>query len=248
LRYRARKTGSKDSARSLKIDPLLCEMDVKIETSWKELLHDEFRKDYFKRIPEHLKIEKAQGKIIYPPGSQIFNAFNTTPFPDVKVVILGQDPYHGARQAHGLCFSVQRGTPVPPSLVNILKELNEDIGVPLPRHGDLSGWAQRGVFLLNASLTVRAGEPMSHAQIGWSAFTDTVIRLISEKKDHVVFMLWGKFAQEKRKLIDENKHLVLRSAHPSPLSAFNGFFGCRHFSKANEFLMQHGIDPIDWRL
>ena len=223
-------------------------MDVKIDPSWKAVLKKEFEAPYFQQIPNHLKTEKAQGKKIYPPGSQIFNAFNTTPFEKVKVVILGQDPYHGLRQAHGLCFSVQQGTPPPPSLVNIFKELNEDTGVPIPNHGDLTAWAEQGVFLLNASLTVRAGEPMSHAKIGWANFTDAVIKTISDKKEHVVFMLWGKFAQEKRVLIDEKKHLVLRSVHPSPLSAHAGFFGCRHFSKANEYLMKHGLDPVDWKL
>jgi uracil-DNA glycosylase len=223
-------------------------MDVKIEASWKEALKEEFSKPYFQQAALHIKTEKSQGKLIYPPGSLIFNAFNTTPFDTVKVVILGQDPYHGPGQAHGLCFSVQNGVPPPPSLINIFKELQEDIGVPVPPHGNLTHWARQGVFLLNASLTVRAGEPMSHSKIGWAAFTDTVIKKISELKEHVVFMLWGKFAQEKRVLIDENRHLVLRSAHPSPLSASAGFFGCRHFSKANEYLVSKGIAPVDWSL
>lgn len=223
-------------------------MDVKIEPSWKEILHEEFDKPYFQQIPQHLKTEKSQGKIIYPPGSQIFNAFNTTPFDKIKVVILGQDPYHGPGQAHGLCFSVQNGVPPPPSLINIFKELHQDIGMKIPNHGNLTKWAEHGVFLLNASLTVRAGEPMSHSKIGWAQFTDAVIRTISARKEHVVFFLWGKFAQDKRMLIDENKHLILRAAHPSPLSAFNGFFGCKHFSKANEYLMSKGIDPVDWGL
>lgn len=223
-------------------------MDVKIEPSWKEALKSEFGKAYFEQIALHIKTEKSQGKIIYPPGSCIFNAFNTTPIDKIKVVILGQDPYHGPRQAHGLCFSVQNGVAPPPSLVNIFKELHDDVGVPIPNHGDLTRWAQQGVFLLNASLTVRAGEPMSHSKIGWASFTDMVIRTISDKREHVVFLLWGKFAQEKRALIDETKHLVLRAAHPSPLSASAGFFGCRHFSKTNEYLMRHGIDPIDWSL
>ena len=223
-------------------------MDVKIETGWKEVLKEEFEKPYFRQITLHLKTEKSQGKTIYPPGPLIFNAFDTTPFEKIKVVILGQDPYHGINQAHGLCFSVQDGVPAPPSLVNIFKEIKEDIGIPIPNHGNLMHWAKQGVFLLNASLTVRAGEPMSHARIGWAQFTDTVIKKISEKKNHVVFMLWGKFAQEKRTLIDEKKHLVLRSVHPSPLSAHAGFFGCRHFSKANEYLMKNGMDPIDWQL
>lgn len=228
--------------------PYLYAMDVKIDASWKAVLKKEFDAPYFQQIPNHIKIEKSQGKIIYPPGPQIFNAFNTTPFDKVKVVILGQDPYHGQGQAHGLCFSVQKGVAPPPSLVNILKELQDDIGVPIPNHGDLTAWAKQGVFLLNASLTVRAGEPMSHSKIGWANFTDAVIRIISEKKEHVVFLLWGKFAQEKRTLIDGNRHLVLRSVHPSPLSAHAGFFGCRHFSKTNEYLVKMGIDPINWRL
>ena len=223
-------------------------MDVKIESSWKEILKDEFSKPYFQQAVLHIKTEKSQGKVIYPPGPYIFNAFNTTPVDNVKVVILGQDPYHGPGQAHGLCFSVQNGVPPPPSLINIFKELHEDIGVEIPNHGNLTHWAEQGVFLLNASLTVRAGEPMSHAKIGWAAFTDTVIRRISDLKEHVVFMLWGKFAQEKKVLIDETKHLVLKAAHPSPLSAHAGFMGCRHFSKANEWLISKGIDPVDWKL
>ena len=223
-------------------------MDIKIEASWKEVLKDEFKQTYFEQISHHIKTERSQGKIIYPPGSKIFNAFNTTPVDKVKVVILGQDPYHGPGQAHGLCFSVQNGVPAPPSLLNIFKELQDDIGVPIPNHGNLTHWAQQGVFLLNASLTVRAGEPMSHSKIGWAAFTDTVIKKISELKVHVVFILWGKFAQEKRILIDESKHCILRSVHPSPLSAYGGFFGCKHFSKTNEYLTKNGIDPIDWSL
>ncbi len=223
-------------------------MDVKIEASWKELLKDEFKQPYFENIVNHIKTERTQGKIIYPPGPMIFNAFNSTPFHKVKAVILGQDPYHGPGQAHGLCFSVQPGVPPPPSLVNIFKELHDDIGFRIPNHGNLTHWATQGVFLLNASLTVRAGEPMSHSKIGWATFTDTVIKKISAGRKNVVFLLWGKFAQEKRALIDESKHLVLRAAHPSPLSANAGFFGCRHFSKANEYLVSKGIDPIDWTL
>jgi uracil-DNA glycosylase len=223
-------------------------MDVKIEASWKEILRDEFNKPYFEQAVLHIRTEKSQGKTIYPPGPYIFNAFNSTPFDKIKVVILGQDPYHGPGQAHGLCFSVQNGVPPPPSLINILKELHDDVGVKIPDHGNLTHWAGQGVFLLNASLTVRAGEPMSHARIGWALFTDNVIKKISALREHVVFMLWGKFAQEKRVLIDESKHLVLRSAHPSPLSASGGFFGCKHFSRANEYLVKNGIDPVDWQL
>ena len=221
-------------------------MAVKIEESWKNLLEDEFKKTYFKGIVSHLKTEKSQKKTIYPPGSLIFNAFQQTPVDKVKVVIIGQDPYHGAGQAMGLSFSVPRNVPPPPSLINIFKELQEDVGIPAPPHGDLTHWAQQGVLLLNASLTVRAGEPMSHSRIGWQDFTDCVIKTIAATRDNLVFMLWGKFAQEKLGLIDVKKHCILKTVHPSPLSAHNGFFGCRHFSKANTYLMQHGKDPIDW--
>lgn len=221
-------------------------MDVKIHDSWKQVLKADFTKDYFLQIVNFLRTEKMAGKTIYPPGSLIFNAFNTTPFERVKVVILGQDPYHGPGQAHGLCFSVQTGVTPPPSLVNIYKELQSDLGLPIPSHGNLTKWAENGVLLLNASLTVRANEPMSHARIGWASFTDGVIKKVSEMKEHVVFILWGKFAQEKQSLIDETKHLVLKAAHPSPLSAHNGFLGCKHFSKTNEYLVRNGIDPVDW--
>jgi uracil-DNA glycosylase len=223
-------------------------MSVKMEESWKMLLSDEFKQPYFKQVTEHIKTEKEQGKTIYPPGPLIFHAFEATPVEQVKVVILGQDPYHGPKQAHGLSFSVQKGVPPPPSLINIFKELHEDTGMPIPNHGYLEKWALQGVLLLNASLTVRAGEPMSHAKIGWHHFTDAVIRTLSQKREHLVFLLWGKFAQDKIKLIDEHKHCILKSAHPSPLSAHNGFFGNRHFSKTNDYLMKHGIDPIDWAL
>jgi len=223
-------------------------MDVKIEESWKEVLKQEFTKTYFLEITNFLKMEKMAGKTIYPPGSQIFNAFNTTPFDKVKAVILGQDPYHGPGQAHGLSFSVPKGVAPPPSLVNIFKELQNDIGLPIPNHGNLTHWAEQGVMLLNASLTVRANEPMSHAKIGWAEFTNAVIEKISAHKKNTVFLLWGKFAQEKQVLVDETKHLVLRAAHPSPFSADKGFFGCKHFSKTNAWLMSKGIDPIDWKL
>lgn len=223
-------------------------MNVQIESSWKDVLKDEFKKPYFQQIVQHLKTEKEQGKTIYPPGSLIFHAFEATPFDNVKVVILGQDPYHGPRQAHGLSFSVQKGIPPPPSLVNIFKELHDDVGVPIPQHGYLEKWAQQGVLLLNASLSVRAGEPMSHSKIGWHHFTDAAIHKVSELKEHVVFILWGKFAQEKKALIDAAKHLVLMSAHPSPLSAKAGFFGNHFFSKTNAYLMKWGKDPIDWSL
>jgi uracil-DNA glycosylase len=223
-------------------------MDVAIEAGWKEVLKAEFNKPYFEQITLFLKAEKASGKTIYPPGNLIFNAFNTTPFQHVKVVLLGQDPYHGKGQAHGLSFSVQDGVTPPPSLVNIFKELHDDTGVPIPKSGNLTRWAEQGVLLLNASLTVRAGEPASHAKIGWTTFTDAVIKKIADEKQHVVFLLWGKYAQEKQVLIDPLKHLALKAAHPSPFSADKGFFGCRPFSKTNEYLVKHQTDPIDWKL
>lgn len=223
-------------------------MDVKIEDSWKTVLKNEFSKPYFLEAVTFIKTEKALGKIIYPPGSLIFNSFNTTPFEKVKVVLLGQDPYHGKGQAHGLSFSVPDGIKPPPSLMNIFKELHDDIGVAFPNHGNLTKWAEQGVLLLNASLSVRENEPLSHSSIGWNSFTDAVITHISSEKEHVVFLLWGKYAQQKQELIDETKHLVLKAAHPSPFSANNGFFGCRHFSKTNEYLVKNGIDPIDWSL
>ncbi|MBS1771997.1 MAG: uracil-DNA glycosylase [Bacteroidetes bacterium] len=223
-------------------------MDVQIENSWKEQLQSEFAKPYFSEIVKFLKVEKAAGKVIYPPGKLIFNAFNTTPFDKVKVVILGQDPYHNPGQAHGLSFSVPLGVAPPPSLVNIFKEQREDLGIDIPNHGNLEKWAEQGVLMLNAALTVEAHQPMSHSKIGWHHFTDDVIKLISDKKEHVVFMLWGSFAKSKQELIDKNKHLVLTSAHPSPLSAHNGFFGSGHFSKANKWLHNLGLKPIDWAL
>jgi len=224
-------------------------MDVKIEQSWKEVLKQEFTKPYFQQIVTFLKTEKAAGKIIYPPGSLIFNAFNQTPFSKLKVVLIGQDPYHGAGQAHGLSFSVPNGVKPPPSLVNIFKEIASDIGVAMPAtYGNLTRWAEQGVLLLNAALTVRANEPFSHAKIGWAEFTDAVIRKISDEKNGIVFLLWGKFAQDKQPLIDETRHFVLKAAHPSPFSADKGFFGCKHFSKTNNLLMKEGISPIDWKL
>lgn len=223
-------------------------MDVQMESSWKEVLNNEFTKPYFLQIATHLKVERATGKKIYPPGSQIFNAFDKTPFDKVKVVILGQDPYHGPGQAMGLSFSVPDGVPPPPSLQNIFKELLSDIGMAIPKTGNLTSWAERGVFLLNASLTVRATEAGSHALVGWQQFTDTVIKKISDEKEGVVFLLWGKFAQAKQPFIDEIKHHVLKAAHPSPLSAYNGFFGCKHFSKTNALLQKDGKDPIDWSI
>lgn len=224
-------------------------MDVKIEASWKEALKAEFTKAYFQQIVIFLKTEKAAGKIVYPPGPLIFNAFNQTPFNKLKVVILGQDPYHGPGQAHGLSFSVPNGIKPPPSLVNIFKEIQKDIGIAMPeQYGNLTRWAEQGVLLLNAALTVRANEPFSHARFGWADFTDAVIKTISDKKEGVIFLLWGKFAQEKQVLIDETKHTVLKAAHPSPFSADKGFFGCKHFSKTNELLVKLGQAPIDWKL
>jgi len=220
-----------------------------MELSWKELLKDEFSKPYFRQIVTFLKTEKAAGKIIHPPGPLIFNAFNQTPFTKLKVVLLGQDPYHGQGQAHGLSFSVQNGVKPPPSLANIFKEIQSDTGIAMPQqYGNLTRWAEQGVLLLNASLTVRANEPNSHARIGWTEFTDAVIRKISEEKKGIVFLLWGKFAQDKQVLIDETKHFVLKAAHPSPFAADKGFFGCRHFSKTNELLTRQGLSPIDWKL
>lgn len=223
-------------------------MDVKIEASWKEVLQQEFTKPYFLQLVLHLKTEKESGMVIYPSGSLIFNAFNKTPFDKVKVVILGQDPYHGPKQAMGLSFSVPDGIQPPPSLINIYKELNTDIGMPIPSTGNLTKWAEQGVLLLNAVLTVRANDPASHSKIGWMDFTNAVIKKISEEKKAVVFLLWGRFAQDKQVLIDETKHYVLKAAHPSPFSAYNGFFGCKHFSKTNELLMKQGLDPIDWSI
>ncbi len=223
-------------------------MDVKIEEGWKNVLKAEFSKPYFQNAVTFIKTEKAQGKTVYPPGPLIFNAFDKTPFDNVKVVLLGQDPYHGYGQAHGLSFSVPDGVTPPPSLVNIFKELHTDIGIPVPKTGNLTKWAAQGVLLLNAVLTVRANEPASHAKIGWMEFTNAVISKISGEKEGVVFLLWGRFAQEKQVLIDETKHHVLKAAHPSPFSADKGFFGCRHFSKTNDYLIKQGQDPIDWNL
>jgi uracil-DNA glycosylase len=223
-------------------------MNVQIEDSWKDELKDEFEKPYFGQIVERLKKDRQDGKTIYPPGAQIFNAFAHTPFSKVKVVILGQDPYHGAGQAHGLSFSVPDGVKPPPSLVNIFKEIEDDLGIPAPRSGNLTHWADQGVLLLNASLTVLAGDANSHAQIGWHQFTDAAIRHVSDNKEHVVFMLWGRFAQDKAALIDGTRHLILKAPHPSPFSAHTGFLGCGHFSKANNYLREHGERPINWSL
>ncbi len=223
-------------------------MDVQIEPSWREVLQHEFTKPYFQQIITFLKTEKASGKIIYPPGGLIFNAFLQTPFNEVKVVILGQDPYHGPGQAHGLSFSVPDNIKPPPSLVNIFKELQQDLGLPIPQNGNLTSWARQGVLLLNAVLTVSARDAASHAKIGWMHFTDAVIKTISQQKEGVIFLLWGKFAHDKQGLIDETKHYVLKAAHPSPFSADKGFFGCKHFSKTNELLIQQAKTPIDWKV
>jgi uracil-DNA glycosylase len=223
-------------------------MNVKIEPGWAKVLEPEFEKPYFEGIVKFLKEEKAAGKIIYPPGPEIFNAFTLTPFEQVKAVLIGQDPYHGAGQAHGLCFSVRKGVTVPPSLVNMYKELKADLDINPPNHGFLQQWAEQGLLMLNASLTVEAGKPMSHSKIGWEQFTDAVIRTISEKKEGIVFLLWGKFAQQKEALIDTSKHFVLKAAHPSPFSATAGFFGSRPFSQTNKLLKQQGKEPINWQL
>jgi uracil-DNA glycosylase len=221
-------------------------MEVKIEPSWKEALSPVFRRHFFLQLVTHVKTEIASGSIIYPSGNFIFNAFWQTPFNKVKVVILGQDPYHNPGQAHGLSFSVPEGTPLPPSLQNIYKEIADDIGGTPPASGDLTHWANQGVLLLNAALTVRQNEPASHAKIGWTAFTDAVITTLSEQREGLIFLLWGKFAQDKQQLIDETKHVVLKAAHPSPLSAYKGFLGCKHFSKVNEILVARGQSPIQW--
>jgi uracil-DNA glycosylase len=220
-------------------------MDVKIEPSWSKILHNEFEKSYFEQLTKFVKKE-VQTQQIFPPGKEIFNAFNLCHFDQVKVVIIGQDPYHGPGQAHGLCFSVKDGVVFPPSLRNIFKEIQGDLNKPIPKSGDLTRWAEQGVFLLNATLTVRAHNAGSHQGKGWETFTDEVIRIISEKKEHVVFLLWGAYAQRKGEMIDKSKHLVLESVHPSPLSAMRGFFGNHHFSKTNQFLESKGIEPIIW--
>ena len=222
-------------------------MEVKIEQSWKSALADEFEKPYFASLVRFLHEEKAAGQRIYPPGSQIFKAFELTPVDQVKVVILGQDPYHGAGQAMGLSFSVPANIPAPPSLKNIFKEIHDDLGITMSGYPDLEKWARQGVLLLNAVLTVRAGQPASHSSIGWTEFTDAVIKYISDHCTGVVFLLWGNFARSKKALIDTSRHYVLEAAHPSPL-ARGAFFGCRHFSKTNEILAREGKTPIDWQL
>ncbi|RUT73391.1 uracil-DNA glycosylase [Ancylomarina longa] len=222
-------------------------MGVTIEKAWKQQLESEFSKMYFKDLIQFVKSEYAT-KHIYPPGKLIFNAFDKCPFDQVKVVILGQDPYHGLGQANGLCFSVQNGVAIPPSLKNIFKEMNADLEFPIPQSGNLENWSKQGILLLNATLTVRANQAGSHQNRGWEAFTDAVVKCLSEKKENLVFMLWGAYAQQKGKQIDASKHLILRSAHPSPFSAEKGFFGNRHFSKANKYLKEKGKGEINWKL
>lgn len=220
-------------------------MDVQIEESWKRVLAGEFEKEYFRKLTDFVRNEYRQGTV-YPPGRLIFNAFDRCPFDRTKVVIIGQDPYHGPGQAHGLCFSVNDGVKFPPSLQNIFKEIHEDLGAPIPTTGNLTRWAEQGVLMLNATLTVRAHQAGSHQRQGWEEFTDAAIRALAEQREHLVFILWGSYAQRKGAFIDREKHLVLASAHPSPLSAYNGFFGNHHFSRTNEYLTAHGQSPIEW--
>ncbi|MDU1889778.1 MAG: uracil-DNA glycosylase [Dysgonomonas sp.] len=220
-------------------------MDVKIEESWKQQLNEEFEKDYFVKLTEFVR-DEYRTKQIFPPAKLIFNAFEHTPFDKVKVVILGQDPYHGDGQAHGLSFSVVEGIRQPPSLVNIFKEINRDLGIPVPKSGDLTRWANQGVLLLNATLTVQAHMAGSHQKKGWEQFTDAAIAKLAQERENVVFILWGAYAQKKAALIDANKHCILKSVHPSPLSAHNGFFGNNHFSETNKYLESKGITPIQW--
>lgn len=221
-------------------------MDVKIEQSWKEVLSAEFEQDYFKNLTEFVRGEYLSGKTIYPEPKNIFNAFNLCPLNLVKVVIIGQDPYHEPHQAHGLCFSVESGVDLPPSLINIYKEIESDIGHKSITNGDLSAWAKQGVLLLNSTLTVQAHIAASHSGKGWERFTDAVIRAVAQNKNHVVYMLWGSFAQKKAEFVNDKENLILKSAHPSPLSAYRGFLGNHHFSRANEYLIENGKTPIDW--
>ncbi len=220
-------------------------MDVRIEDSWKARLQDEFDKPYFAALTQFVRNEYATGTV-YPPGREMFAAFDACPFDDVRVVILGEDPYHEPGQAHGLCFSVNDGVQFPPSLVNIFKEIESDLGRPMPSSGNLMRWAKQGVLLLNATLTVRAHQAGSHQNKGWEAFTDAVIHRLATERNHIVFILWGSYAQRKGSFIDRNRHCVLQSPHPSPLSAYRGFFGNKHFSRANAYLIENGYKPIDW--
>lgn len=219
-----------------------------MEEGWRNALAEEFGAEYMKELKKKLVEEMQKGIVLYPPARQIFNAFNLTPFDKVKVVILGQDPYHGRGQAHGLSFSVPNGVKPPPSLVNIFKEIESDLGVKMPKTGNLEGWAKQGILLLNAILTVRANSPASHRNIGWEKLTAAAIKALSDKREHIVFLLWGKFAQEKEGLIDASKHLILKATHPSPYSASSGFFGCKHFSKTNEYLIKTGQTLIEWKM
>jgi len=222
--------------------------EIRLEDSWKLRLAPEFQKDYMIQLRTFLMERKRAGARIYPPGDQIFNALNSTPFERVRVVILGQDPYHGPGQAHGLCFSVRLGVPTPPSLINIFQEIENDLGIPPPDHGCLQSWAGRGVLLLNAVLTVERGRAGSHQGKGWERFTDQIVRLLNAERDGLVFMLWGSYALKKGAVIDRRRHCVLTAPHPSPLSAHRGFLGCRHFSKANHYLEERGLAPVDWSL
>lgn len=219
---------------------------LKIEDSWKEILLSELNSTYMQNLSKFLREQIMLGKTIYPPGNQIFNAFNKTPFPKVKVVILGQDPYHGESQAHGLSFSVKESIKKPPSLQNIFKELQDDINIKIPSNGNLEKWANQGVLLLNSCLTVEKGKPGSHKNKGWEIFTDYILKQINSKKSNVVFILWGKYARDKKSFIDDSKHCIIESAHPSPYSAHNGFFGSKPFSKTNRYLIKKGLEPIFW--
>ena len=221
---------------------------VQLHESWLDVIGAEFEQPYMAQLRAFLTSEKQAGKVIFPPGKQIFNALNTTHFDKVKVVVLGQDPYHGPGQAHGLCFSVQPGVPAPPSLANIYKEIHSDLGLPIPGHGYLQSWAEQGVLLLNATLTVERARAGSHQGRGWEQFTDAVIAALNEQRDNLVFLLWGSYAQKKGQIIDARKHLVLKAPHPSPLSSHRGFFGCKHFSQTNQYLQRQGIQEIDWRV
>jgi uracil-DNA glycosylase len=223
-------------------------MPLKVGLGWNEVLETEIERPYFKLLTEEVATQRKSGAVIYPGENDVFKAFELTPFDSVKVVIIGQDPYHGAQQAHGLSFSVPKNVQIPPSLRNIFKELCTDVGCKFPPHGNLTQWATNGVLLLNAYLTVIEGRPLSHAELGWQKFTDYAIKTLNEKRNKLVFLLWGKFAENKAMLIDQQKHLVLTAAHPSPLSAHKGFLGCKHFSKANDYLAAHGISPIDWQI
>ncbi len=229
-------------------NPETRQRSIQLEPDWLARLGGEFDKDYMRALRGFLSEQKSRRKVIYPNGGEFFNAFNSTPFAKVKVVILGQDPYHGPGQAHGLCFSVNPGIQIPPSLLNIYKEIESDLGIQPANHGHLQHWAEQGVLLLNSVLTVERGRAASHQGKGWEEFTDQAIAQLNEHREGLVLMLWGSYAQRKGQFVDQQKHLVLKAPHPSPLSAYRGFFGCRHFSRANEYLQNHGLDPIDWQV